>query len=171
VRSGVQLEADPTGCVGVILVLAEAGGFELARTRRLLAGRIPAVLRLRQRLVRMPIGCGAIWADDPAFYIRRHVCAVAFPEPVSVSATGAVPDRLRQVAGQIRATSGRDRPTAHRAAGWLFRPQAALGGYHQCRARRTRPDHPRPGGPAVSTAASDVGRRELASEASRYPQG
>jgi diacylglycerol O-acyltransferase / wax synthase len=67
---------------GVILLLENAGGLDLARTRRLLAERVLAVPRLRQRLVRVPLGCGGpIWVDDPGFDIRRHVRAVACREP------------------------------------------------------------------------------------------
>ena len=67
---------------GVILMLDDAGGLDLARTRRLLAERVLAVPRLRQRLVRVPLGCGGpVWVDDPGFDIRRHVRAVACREP------------------------------------------------------------------------------------------
>lgn len=67
---------------GVILMFGESGGPGLARARRLLGDRVPAVPRLRQRLVRVPPGCGGpIWADDPGFDIRRHVRAVPCPEP------------------------------------------------------------------------------------------
>lgn len=42
--------------------------------RRALADRVPAVPRLRQRLMRSPFGGGRpVWVDDPAFDIRRHV--------------------------------------------------------------------------------------------------
>ena len=67
---------------GVILLLDQAGGLDLARTRQLIAERIPAVPRLRQRLTRAPFGCGGpIWVDDPHFDIIRHVRAVACREP------------------------------------------------------------------------------------------
>jgi len=67
---------------GVILLLDQADGFDLSRARRLIAERIPAVPRLRQRLVRTPFGCGGpIWVDDPHFDIRRHVRAVTCGEP------------------------------------------------------------------------------------------
>lgn len=67
---------------GVILMLDAGGEIELARARQLIAERIPAVPRLRQRLVRTPFGCGGpVWADDPGFDIRRHVRAVRCPEP------------------------------------------------------------------------------------------
>ena len=67
---------------GVILLLDQAGGLDLARTRQLIAERIPAVPRLRQRLTRAPFGCGGpIWVDDFHFDIIRHVRAVACREP------------------------------------------------------------------------------------------
>jgi diacylglycerol O-acyltransferase len=67
---------------GVILTLDTAGGLDLARTRQLIAERVLAVPRLRQRLVRVPLGCGGpIWVDDPGFDIGRHVRAVACREP------------------------------------------------------------------------------------------
>ena len=67
---------------GVILMLDEGGALDLGRARRLIAERVPAVPRLRQRLVRVPLGCGGpIWVDDPGFDIRRHVRAVACREP------------------------------------------------------------------------------------------
>jgi diacylglycerol O-acyltransferase / wax synthase len=72
--------ADVPEQFGVILTLA--GGLEPARARQLIAERIPAVPRLRQRLVKVPVGCGGpIWVDDPGFDIDRHVRAVACPEP------------------------------------------------------------------------------------------
>ena len=67
---------------GVILLLGQAGGLDVAQARQLIAERIPAVARLRQRLTRAPFGCGGpIWVDDPRFDIRRHVRAVAYREP------------------------------------------------------------------------------------------
>ncbi|HXZ77527.1 MAG TPA: wax ester/triacylglycerol synthase domain-containing protein [Streptosporangiaceae bacterium] len=67
---------------GVILLFDEGAGPDLTRARRLLAERVPAVPRLRQRLVKVPLGCGGpIWVDDPRFDIRRHVRAVACREP------------------------------------------------------------------------------------------
>ena len=89
---------------GVILLLDQAGGFDLSRARRLIAERIPAVPRLRQRLIRAPFGCGGpIWVDDPQFDIRGHVHTVACREPgdgqalldTAVSVIGA---RLRRTA-------------------------------------------------------------------------
>ena len=47
---------------GVILMF-EDGGLDLARARRLIAERVTAVPRLRQRLVKVPLGCGGpIWS-------------------------------------------------------------------------------------------------------------
>lgn len=67
---------------GVILLLDQVGELDLSRARRLIAERIPAVPRLRQRLFQAPFGCGGpIWVDDPDFDIRSHVRAVACSEP------------------------------------------------------------------------------------------
>src|SRR6185312_14254999 len=42
--------------------------------RRALVERIPAVPRLRQRLIRLPLGLGRpIWVDDPGFAVGHHV--------------------------------------------------------------------------------------------------
>ncbi len=69
---------------GVVLLLEDGDGLDLASARSLLADRIPAVPRLRQRLVRVPVGCGSpIWTDDLRFDIRRHVRAVTCPEPAN----------------------------------------------------------------------------------------
>jgi hypothetical protein len=49
----------------VLVLFDEADGFDLARARQLLAERVAAVRRLRQRLIRTPLGCGGpIWVDD-----------------------------------------------------------------------------------------------------------
>ena len=56
------------GHIGAVLVLDAAPGFSVPEARRVLAERIRAVPRLRQRLHRAPPGCGRpYWADDPAF--------------------------------------------------------------------------------------------------------
>jgi diacylglycerol O-acyltransferase / wax synthase len=66
----------------VILLLDPASRLDLPRARQLLIQRLPAIPRLRQRLVRAPFGCGSpIWVDDPHFDIRRHVRAVPCREP------------------------------------------------------------------------------------------
>jgi diacylglycerol O-acyltransferase len=63
--------------IAAVLVLAPGASFDPASAERLLAERIAAVPRLRQRLVRLPPGCGRpVWVDDPGFDIRRHVRCV-----------------------------------------------------------------------------------------------
>jgi diacylglycerol O-acyltransferase / wax synthase len=64
------------------LVLDAAPGFSVPKARRVLADRIRAVPRLRQRLYRAPPGCGRpYWADDPAFDIDEHVRQACCPPP------------------------------------------------------------------------------------------
>lgn len=59
---------------GVLLLLGRARGLHLARVRQLIGERVPAVPRLRRRLVPAPWGGGGpVWVDDPGFDVRRHV--------------------------------------------------------------------------------------------------
>jgi diacylglycerol O-acyltransferase / wax synthase len=55
---------------------------DLGAVREAVAARVVAVPRLRQRLHRVPFGCGRpIWVDDAAFDVRRHVHAIRCPPP------------------------------------------------------------------------------------------
>src|SRR5690348_17289027 len=66
--------------LAVVLVLDRP--LTVAACARLLAERVPAVPRLRQRLVRTPPGCGPpIWADDPDFDAIRHLRTARCPAP------------------------------------------------------------------------------------------
>jgi WS/DGAT/MGAT family acyltransferase len=57
-----------------VLLLGGGRGLDLPRATELIAERIPAIPRLRQRLVRVPLGCGrAIWVDDANFDLTRHL--------------------------------------------------------------------------------------------------
>ena len=59
--------------VGVVLRL-EPGVLDLARVRELIDARVRSVPRLRQRLMRVAVGCGGpIWVDAGDFDVRRHV--------------------------------------------------------------------------------------------------
>jgi WS/DGAT/MGAT family acyltransferase len=64
------------------VVLGLQGHLDLAAVTDLLADRVPAVPRLRQRLVSVPFGLGGpIWVDDAAFDIGRHVHEATCPSP------------------------------------------------------------------------------------------
>src|SRR4051812_26129778 len=53
-----------------------------AGLRRLVAGRAGAMHRLRQRLVRSPLGCGPpVWVDDPGADPANHVRLTSCPPP------------------------------------------------------------------------------------------
>lgn len=68
--------------VGAVLVLDAGRGVDVASAQRVLAERIRAVPRLRQRLVRPPFGCGRpLWVDDPDFDAGRHVRLRPCPAP------------------------------------------------------------------------------------------
>ena len=68
--------------VGGILLLRAGPAFDTRAAEALLAERIRAVPRLRQRLVPAPPGCGRpVWIDDAGFDISRHVRQVRCPSP------------------------------------------------------------------------------------------
>ncbi len=65
-----------------LLVLGDAGPFNLAAAREELERRSARVPKLRQRVLRTgPLGGRPVWVDDAAFDIRRHVRAVPVPAP------------------------------------------------------------------------------------------
>lgn len=67
---------------GVVLVIEPEGSFDTAAAVELLAARICAVPRLRQRILRVPPGLGRpVWVDDGDFSIDRHVEVVVCPPP------------------------------------------------------------------------------------------
>ena len=66
----------------VILMLEGPDGLSLQHVRQLIGDRILAVPRLRQRLIKVPPGCGRpVWIDDLDFYIERHVRVVPCQSP------------------------------------------------------------------------------------------
>jgi WS/DGAT/MGAT family acyltransferase len=68
--------------LGAVLVLDQAPGTDAAAVERAIAERIRRIPRLRQRLVRVPPGCGRpVWIDDPEFDVSRHVRRLRCPDP------------------------------------------------------------------------------------------
>ena len=52
--------------VGAVLIFDVRGGLDVGSLRAVLQQRIAAVPRLRQRLEKVPLGCGRpVWVDDP----------------------------------------------------------------------------------------------------------
>jgi hypothetical protein len=65
-----------------ILLLEPSGDFSLSHLRHMISERILAVPRLRQRLIKVPVGCGhPVWVDDRDFDIDHHVRAVSCRPP------------------------------------------------------------------------------------------
>ena len=65
-----------------ILLLEPSGDLSLPRFRQVISERILAIPRLRQRLVKVPVGCGhPVWVDDRDFHIDQHVRAVSCRHP------------------------------------------------------------------------------------------
>ena len=97
---------------GAVLVLEPDDGFDAAVVIRTLADRVCAVPRLRQRLVRVPPGCGRpVWVDDPGFTIHRHIECLTCPSP------GDEPALLEVAAELIMRRLPMDRPLGTRR--WL----------------------------------------------------
>jgi diacylglycerol O-acyltransferase len=68
--------------VGAILVLDAGPQVGIAALKAVIADRITAVPRLRQVLIRPPIGCGRpVWVDDGGFDIGEHVRSIACAPP------------------------------------------------------------------------------------------
>jgi diacylglycerol O-acyltransferase len=66
----------------VILRFDRSDNLGLFHLRQLVSNRILAVPRLRQRLIKVPLGCGrSVWVDDADFSINRHVRAVSCRAP------------------------------------------------------------------------------------------
>jgi diacylglycerol O-acyltransferase / wax synthase len=66
----------------VLLLLDQSDDFSLSHLRQLISDRILAVPRLRQRLIKVPPGCGrSVWVDEADFNVDRHVRAVACRAP------------------------------------------------------------------------------------------
>jgi diacylglycerol O-acyltransferase / wax synthase len=78
-----SLGSDPASTqVGALMILEAGRPLELAAVRAALEERVAAAPRLRQRLRKVPLGCGRpVWVDDPSFGIARHVSEVVCPEP------------------------------------------------------------------------------------------
>ncbi|MGV1009409.1 MAG: wax ester/triacylglycerol synthase domain-containing protein [Dermatophilaceae bacterium] len=67
---------------GVLLRLGPGCDLGIDRVRALLAARVGAVPRLRQRLQPTPLGCGGpVWVDHAQFDVCRHVREVASQPP------------------------------------------------------------------------------------------
>ena len=58
--------------VGAVLVLDVRGGLDSSSLRAVLQQRIATVPRLRQRLQKVPLGCGRpVWVEDPGLQRGR----------------------------------------------------------------------------------------------------
>jgi diacylglycerol O-acyltransferase / wax synthase len=68
--------------IGAVLQFDLACGPSLPTVRALLSERILTIPRLRQRLWRVPFGCGRpVWVDDPEFVLDRHLIEREWPAP------------------------------------------------------------------------------------------
>ena len=106
--------------LGALIVLDTGPTFDVESAQRVLAERIRAVPRLRQRLVRLPYGCGRpVWVDDPGFNATRHVRLRRCPPPGDEQTLldVAADDHQRAVAVVPPAVGGRPRARPGRRPG------------------------------------------------------
>lgn len=91
--------------VGVVLLLDTSAGLDPTLLVAAIGRRLPGIPRLRQLLVKVPIGCGRpIWVDSANFTITDHVSVVACPGP------GGMDGVLSVAAGLVRVRLPRGRP-------------------------------------------------------------
>ena len=91
--------------VGAVLMLDARESLDPELVQDAIARRVTAVPRLRQRLVKVPWGCGRpVWVDDRDFTITNHLSVVRCPAPGGESA-------VLDVAAELLLTRlPRDRP-------------------------------------------------------------
>ena len=91
--------------VGAVLMLDSSESLEPGLVVDAIADRVRAVPRLRQRLVKVPWGCGRpVWVDDRDFAVSGHFSVIGCPAPGGESA-------VLEVAAQMLLTRlPRDRP-------------------------------------------------------------
>lgn len=91
--------------VGAVLVLGDDGGLEPADISAAIDERTRGMRRLRQRLVRVPFGCGRpVWLDDAGFSVDAHVRVRSCPPPGDEAAL------LRAVMAAVAEPLPADRP-------------------------------------------------------------
>lgn len=81
--------------IGVVLILEDAASVDPAAFSALLAERVTRAPRLRQRLERVPFGCGRpIWVDDEGFDLAHHLAHLEGEHDVLQVAADVVCQRL-----------------------------------------------------------------------------
>jgi len=103
--------------IGAVLIVDAAADLDFATVRAIFASRLPRVRRLRQRLVKMPLGCGRpVWADSPNFDLDRHLSCLEVPRLAGAAEPGD--DHVLQIAADLVCTPlARDWPLW--AARWV----------------------------------------------------
>jgi diacylglycerol O-acyltransferase len=93
--------------IGAVLIIDATADLDFSTVRSILEARLPRVRRLRQRLVKMPLGCGRpIWVDQPDFALGRHLSQTVLPaSPAAPEDLGDASDeRVLKVAADLVCT-------------------------------------------------------------------
>jgi hypothetical protein len=98
----------------VILLLDRSDDLSLSDLQQVISDRILAVPRLRQRLIKVPPGCGrSVWVDEADFTIDRDVS-----EPQTGAAAGGVCGVALSAIVGCHTTCSLSRPGPH-GHGWI----------------------------------------------------
>jgi diacylglycerol O-acyltransferase len=117
--------------IAAVLIVEAAADLDFVTITSVLENRLPRVRRLRQRLVKAPLGCGRpIWVDDPGFDLRSHLSRAELPgRPDPAVDPGEVDDVqvLKIAAAMVCTRLPRDKPLwTARWVGGLAGDRAAL---------------------------------------------
>ena len=105
VMSLVADRHDPPMQVGAVLMLDVGDHLDVAQLTDVLRHRLISVPRLRQRLIRAPIGCGRpVWVDCSGFDFAEHYTVIHFADPITEESA------LAHAAEQLTTRLPRDRP-------------------------------------------------------------
>jgi diacylglycerol O-acyltransferase / wax synthase len=107
--------------IGAVLIVDAASDLDFSTVRSTLEARLPRVRRLRQRLVKLPLGCGRpIWVDQPDFDLGHHLSQTVLPPSPDASQNPdeASDDQVLKAAADLVCTPlSRDQPLW--AARWV----------------------------------------------------
>ena len=93
--------------IGAVLIIDAASDLDFSTVTSILEGRLSRVRRLRQRLLKMPFGCGRpIWVDQPDFDLGRHLSQTVLPSSpgASVDPDEASDERVLEIAADLVCT-------------------------------------------------------------------
>jgi hypothetical protein len=93
--------------IGAVLIIDGGSALDFSTVRSIFEGRLSRVRRLRQRLLKMPFGCGRpIWVDQSDFDLGRHLSQTVLPSSpgASMDPDEASDERVLEIAADLVCT-------------------------------------------------------------------